>query len=59
MKKLTRIVSSYYGLGDQMGFSLNKDQIYNFMLKHKLAISSDSIWKYNEKLKVWFRIWPK
>ena len=59
MKKAPKIISSYYGLGDQIGFNINKDQIYNFITKNKLTIYADAIWKYNEKSRTWSIIWSK
>jgi hypothetical protein len=58
MSKIPRIISAYYGHGDQLGFVVCKDKIYDFMIKNKLIVHHDALWSYNSNLKVWKIIWP-
>jgi hypothetical protein len=59
MSKIPRIISAYYGHGDQLGFVVCKYKIYDFMIKNQLIVHHDALWSYNSKLKVWNIIWPK
>ena len=58
MRKLSRTISAYYGHGDQPGFIICKDKIYEFMVKNQLIVHADALWKYNANMKVWNIIWP-
>ena len=58
MRQITKRIAQY-GHGDQIGFNMNKNMIYNFLVKHNLTVYEDSLWKYNKKLRVWNIIWPK
>ena len=59
MSRISRPISAYYGHGDQPGFVICKDKIYEFMVKNKLMVHSDVLWKYNLNTQVWNILWPK